>query len=229
MAIVQPTPPMPVIVGDTLACEGGSFLLTTQSEHQSYEWIDPQGNSTITDNDTLLIPIADMSHSGAWVVIASDHGCASDTSAAFIMQIDTALVVTINTTNQVCEGDSITLTTSPSIPGVYTWSGPGGFTSLEPSPTTLAEDGSYAVFLTSTTGCDATDTTDVQVDVLPVILSLETDADSCVDGTGELIIWAVTSPGFSTDFQYQWDGPSGFTAQDSAIIIDSATAAINGL
>ena len=64
VAIVQPTPPTPDITGDTLACEGGSFLLTTQSGQQSFEWIDPQGNSIITDNDTLIVPSANMSHAG---------------------------------------------------------------------------------------------------------------------------------------------------------------------
>ncbi|HEY3385894.1 MAG TPA: gliding motility-associated C-terminal domain-containing protein, partial [Saprospiraceae bacterium] len=128
-----------------------------------------------------------------------------------------------------CEGDSITLSITPPTPGEYTWSGPGGFTSLEPTPTTLAQDGNYIVFLSSKTGCDAGDTTEVQVDVLPQILSLETDADSCVQGINTVTIWATTTPGFSTDYQYIWTGPAGFTVQDSSIIMDSATAAINGL
>jgi hypothetical protein len=229
VAIVQATPPTPVITGDTLACEGGSFILSAQSGHQSYEWIDPLGNSILTDNDSLLIPVADLSHAGEWTVIAADNGCPSDTSDAFILQIDSAIHISIVTTPQVCEGDSITLSVVPSLAGQYTWGGPGGFSSSAASPTTLAESGDYTVFLISTTGCEASDTTNVQVDVLPEILQLETDADSCVSGTENISIWAQTTPFYSSSYAYQWTGPASFAVIDSSIVIDSATVAVNGI
>ena len=226
---VQLPPATPVITGDTLACEGGSFTLTTQSVQQSYEWIAPSGASIITNNDSLLTVSADISQSGGWVVIVSENGCPSDTSALYQVRIDTAIQVDIVSETQVCEGDSIHLSLSPSIIGDYIWTGPGGFTSSEPSPTALAVNGTYFASLTSTTGCEAQDSIDVTVDVLPVITTLVTDAATCTNGIDAIAIWAETSPNFSDTYTYAWDGPAAFVQQDSSIVIDSATSAVNGL
>ncbi len=225
----QVSPATPVIAGDTLACEGGMFLLTAQSSLENFEWIDPQGNSIISDNDTLVIVDADMSHSGGWVVIAFENGCPSDTSDAFLVSIDTAIQIEIVTTPQVCEGDSIMLSINPFLAGDYIWSGPGGFTSAESTPTTVAVAGRYYASLTTATGCTAQDSTDVSVDLLPEITFLVTDADNCVTGTEAITILAETQPGFSGSFMYNWEGPAGFEVQDSSIVIDSATSAANGL
>ncbi|HJW31138.1 MAG TPA: hypothetical protein VJ508_18050, partial [Saprospiraceae bacterium] len=155
-------------------------------------------------------------------------GCPSDTSAAFTIQIDTAITIGIITNTVVCQGDSITLQVSPEGTGSYSWSGPGGFNSNEETPTVLAANGSYSVTFMSNTGCVASASTDVQVNAIPVILSLETDADSCVNGTTPVTIWAVTNPGFSSSFDYVWEGNPIFTEQDSAIVFQNATSAING-
>jgi len=226
---VQLPPTTPIISGDTLVCEGGSFILTTQSVQQSYEWIDPSGNSIFTNADTLFIISAELSQSGGWMLIVSENGCPSDTSIRYQVTVDTAIQVDIISETPVCEGASIQLSLNPLIPGAYVWTGPGGFTSTETSPTTLALNGTYFAFITSTTGCEAQDSIDVTVDQLPVITTLVTDADSCSNGIDALRIWAETSPHFSDNFTYTWDGPSAFLVQDSSLVIDSATALDNGL
>ncbi len=227
--LIQQPPATPVITGDTLTCEGGTLVLSAQSSHQAYEWISPAGNSILTDNDTLIIPNVQMDLSGAWIVIALDNGCPSDTSAAYIVQIETAIQVEIVTTTQVCEGDFIQLSVSPSIAGEYFWTGPGGFSSTSASPTVLAASGTYYVYLNTASGCEAEDSVDVTVDVLPEISSLTTDAVSCANGTDPITIWAATIPGYSPSYTYTWSGPGDFTVQDSSIVIDSATSLINGL
>ena len=81
---------------------------------------------------------------------------------------------------------------NPAIAGDYIWTGPGGFVSNEISPTTLAEQGTYYASVMTATGCAAEDSIDVNVDVLPIITSLMSDADSCANGVDAIIIWAVT-------------------------------------
>jgi gliding motility-associated-like protein len=68
----------------------------------------------------------------------------------------------------------------------------------------------------------------VEVDVLPQIVSLETDADTCANGAGSLTIWATTNPLFSNEFVYTWFGPQSFTQTDSFITLDNVTAAFSG-
>ena len=177
----------------------------------------------------MIISSALPEHSGGWQVIAFQNGCASDTSAAFFVEITTAIQVEIVTEQQVCEGDSITLSTNPTIAGDYTWTGPNGFVSNEVSPTTLAIQGTYYTSVMTATGCAAEDSIEVIVDVLPIILSLMTDADSCANGTDAVTIWVVTQPPFSGGYVYNWEGTSDFTLQDSSIVIDSASSVDNGL
>ncbi len=226
---IQSPPSPPVISGDTLACEGGMFILSAQSSYQSYEWIDPNGNSIVTNIDSLVISSATPDQSGAWKVIAFQNGCPSDTSAAFLVEITGALQIVIETQQQVCEGDSIVLSINPSIAGDYVWTGPGGFVSNEISPTTLAVQGTYFASVMTSTGCAAEDSVDVQVDVLPVITSLMSDAGNCANGIDAITIWAVTQPPFTDSYEYFWEGLSNFTVQDSSIVIDSASSANNGI
>ena len=229
VVFVQLPPSSPVISGDTLACEQGSFILTTDATQQSYLWIDPIGNEIPTTNDTLFITSADPLQTGGWRVIAFENGCPSDTSEVFAVRIDTAIQIDIISLTQVCEGDSIELSVTPSIAGEYLWTGPGGFISNEVSPTALAIAGTYYASLTTATGCDAEDSTEVAVDLLPAIIALASDADSCTDGTQPVTIFAETTPGYAGTFAYNWSGPGSFVAQDSSIVIDSATAADNGI
>jgi gliding motility-associated-like protein len=225
---VQPTPATPVIAGDEQACEGGTIQLTASPDADNFIWIDPNGNTIPSNNDTLHIVNADTTSSGAWQVIAFVNGCPSDTSDAFTVVIDTAITVSIITDVEVCEGDSINLDILPALSGDFSWSGPGGFTSDEISPTVLAEEGIYSVSITTNTGCAATADIAVTVDELPVILDLSTDADTCANGEGSITIWAATSPEFSNELIYNWSGPQSFTVVDSSIVLNNVTSAFSG-
>ncbi len=226
---IQQPLPMPIITGDTFSCEGGVIILTAMSNHTSYEWIDPLGNTVTTDNDSLIISPINMDQSGAWKVIAFENGCVSDTSDAFLITVDSAITITIDPIPVVCEGDSIVLSITPTVGGDYVWSGPDAFTSDEATPTTQAKAGIYYLSLMSDTGCNAVDSIAVDVDALPVITSLVSDASNCVNGVDGITIWAETLPLFSPDYMYEWTGSSNFIIQDSSIRLDSATTLMNGV
>ncbi len=226
---VQLPPVTPSISGDAQACEGGTITILTMGGADQYDWIDPALIVTTTTDSFLTINAVSMSQSGNWFVIAYNNGCPSDTSEAFVVSVDTAISVEILTTPVVCEGDSITLSISPMSQGMFTWSGPGGFSDSTESPTTLAMNGTYHVAVTTLTGCDAMADITITVDALPVIDTLITDAESCVDGSGSVTIYAITLPASNASFEYHWEGSSPFTVQDSSIIFQNATAAINGV
>lgn len=226
---LQLPPATPVIEGDSLACEEGSFFLSTTTSYGTYTWIDPSGQTFDTASDSLLVSPATMSQTGNWFVIAFDNGCPSDTSAAFEVRVDTAIQIDIIAPTVACENDTITLSVNPSLDGIYAWSGPGGFTSFESSPKTNALAGTYSVFVTTPNGCEAEDETEIEVDLRPDITALQTDADTCVNGLDPVRIWAETTPGYANQYVYSWDGPAGFTAQDSSIVITQASSQSNGV
>ncbi len=229
VVFVQPHPSTPVISGDTLVCEGGTLTLTTFVSQQNYVWLDPAGQIYTTDQDTLRIGSIGFDQAGEWRVIVFENGCASDTSAGFVVQVDSALQIEINTPLIFCQGDSVTLSISPAVAGQYQWSGPGGFISDEASPTTLASNGTYTVSVSTSTGCDAAADISLEVDELPSILSLMTDADTCVNGMGTVIIWAETVTGHDPSYTYMWTGLSSFTQQDSSILLENVTADASGI
>ncbi len=226
---VQNLPATPVITGDAQACEGGSISLHATPGADNYDWISPSSMVISTTDSTLVVTNLAMNSEGNWQVIAYINGCPSDTAAAFAVEVDTAIDVQIVTTERVCEGDSISLSVEPASAGTYAWNGPGGFSSSESTPTTLAHSGMYTLQLSTSTGCDATDTVNVLVDVIPLIDSLLTDADSCANAGSSLQVWAITQPPFNTGFEYHWEGNAGFTVQDSTIVFANATEDINGV
>jgi len=227
--IIQPPPSTPIITGDTITCVGGMFLLIANSSADQFEWIGPSTNTILTNNNSLLIVLADQTHSGEWHVIAKENGCPSDTSEAYNVLIDAINEIQIIGPNQVCEGDSILLMVIPANEGIYSWTGPNGFTSDSISPNVLAEEGVYTVSVLTTAGCEAEDSLMVQVDIIPVITSLITDADTCVNGSGTIHVSAELDPADTGMYVYQWEGPSNFSSQDSSLVFQNVTSDVNGV
>jgi gliding motility-associated-like protein len=191
-------------------------------------WLDPQG-IVIPGTDTLQVSPAMLAQSGSWRALAIINGCPGDTSAGFHVSIDTGIVIDIVAPLRACGGETITLSIMPQATGTYAWSGPGGFVSTDPSPDVLAMAGTYAVTLLTATGCEATDTHDIAVDEQPSITAVLTDSDTCVDGITPIILFVISEPAFDPAFTYQWLGPSGFTVQDSSIVLTETTAAASGI
>ncbi len=225
--VIQPKPETPFITGDTLACEGGSITLTASTQGTHYVWFDPQGNFAIQLTNSFEISPITTEDAGGWRVIVVDNNCPSDTSEAFVIEVDSAIIIEIIADTVVCEGDSITLQVNPQNPGTYQWTGPNGFVSTETSPTVLATEGEYLVVVESLTGCNSRDSLNIEVNPLPVITSLNSDAPPCADGVSDVRLWAVTIP--DTDaFEYFWSGPNGFISQDSSPVIENFSSAFNG-
>ncbi|MDQ3017341.1 MAG: hypothetical protein M3R25_11570, partial [Bacteroidota bacterium] len=224
---IEPKPETPVITGDTLACEGGTITLSASTSGTHYVWIDPQNNFAILLTDSIVISPVTMEDAGGWRVIVVNNNCPSDTSAAFKIEIDSAIAIEIFTSPFVCEGDSITLQVNPQNEGTYQWSGPGGFMSDEIAPTILAESGNYSVAVLTSTGCASTDTISIMVDELPEVVSLQSDAAPCSNGEDDVRLMATTNPPLGT-FQYMWIGPNGFMSSDSSPVILDFTSAMNG-
>jgi hypothetical protein len=207
---IQEPPATPAISGDAQGCEGGTIVLHATPGAENYDWITPTSSVIATTDSTLTVANAGMNSEGNWYVIAYINGCPSDTSAAFAVIIDTSISIQIITDERVCEGSNIFLSVQPAVTGIYMWNGPGGFSSTDPTPVTQAVTGVYTVQVLSGTGCQAEDDVNVLVDALPMIDSLVTDADSCVDGTSAITVWALSHPPFNASYEYHWEGNSTF-------------------
>ncbi|MEA3448727.1 MAG: hypothetical protein U9Q98_09835, partial [Bacteroidota bacterium] len=109
--------------------------------------------------------------------------------------------VVAGSNSPVCAGEDILLTESGGDAVAWSWTGPGGFTSLNQNPTTTAANGTYTVEITDANGCTNTDNVVVTVNAAPPTPTVNTD---CSGGADNGII-TVTSP-TGAEYEYTIDG-----------------------
>lgn len=94
-------------------------------------------------------------------------------------------------------------------PYVYSWTGPGGFTSSQKEPrilnATTAMAGTYTVSATDTTQCTTTATVTVVIKSLPTV-SVTQQASYCMGGV--IDISASASGGMGGPYNYYWTSPN---------------------
>nr|WP_271544313.1 PKD-like domain-containing protein [Pelobium sp.] len=127
----------------------------------------------------------------------------------------------------ICEGGTLNLTASSIPNGVYTWTGPNGFTSNLQNPSipnvTLAAAGTYTVAVNIVGGCSSPlGTTTVGINPTPATPVATSNGTVCEGGTINL---SATSIAGAT---YAWTGPNGFTSNQQNPTINGATVAASG-
>lgn len=159
--------PLPTTGLDTLYtfCEGTSVLVQASTGFSDYTWSEPSivGSSFLTNT------------SGQYTLtVTDDNGCIDvDT---FRVASVTALQPTILGDTLLCDGDTLTLTTSASF-NTYSWSGGATDTALQ-----VTAAGTYGLTVTDTEGCQGT--AEVTVTTLDSpILVLDTLQEICTNDT----------------------------------------------
>ncbi|MFU8844108.1 MAG: Calx-beta domain-containing protein, partial [Bacteroidales bacterium] len=127
----------------------------------------------------------------------------------------------------VCEGADLYLYATGGVS--YSWTGPAGFTSSNPNPViydvTSANDGTYTVTVTGSTGCVVTAEVEVFVNQRPVV-SGTAFPSACGESQGAI---TLTVSGGSGNYSYFWN--DGVTTRDrlnlpsgvySVIVMDAA-------
>jgi uncharacterized repeat protein (TIGR03803 family) len=172
-------------------CEGADIQLSANGG-DSYLWSGPLSYTSATQNPTITS--SNTSMSGTYTVTAtSSAGCSSSTST--VVTVNPLPAVTANSTvSSVCIGDSISLTGGGA--NTYSWTGgiTNGVSFIPPIGTTT-----YTVTGTITgTGCQNTESINISVNALPVILANSTATIIC---EGESI--TLTGGGANS---YSWTG-----------------------
>lgn len=86
----------------------------------------------------------------------------------------------------------------------FSWSGPGGFTSMDKSPV-VVQGGNYQVTVTNSANCQLVLSLNIAVDTTEPDLTLLADTITCLRPSAPVV--AVTR---SQGFQIVWTGPNGF-------------------
>lgn len=163
-------------------------------------WSGPQGFSSNQ-------PTPNITLSGNYTaIVTADNGCS--TLATVFIAADTSrpqLSATGGTLNCIQTSLVLLSSLSPASSSVV-WSGPQGFTSNQPNPTT-ALAGNYQITATAPNGCTATATAAVTIDTLPPQLNANGNTLTCLQTTVPVTVISVPA-----NTQILWSGPQGFMA-----------------
>ncbi len=184
-----------------VVCEGQHATLQA-SGGATYTWSGPN-NFTATGANVQISNITQNESGTYYVTITNDAGCTSVLNTTIDIQPIPQIVASYS--GATCEGNSITLTASPSNMLSYQWSGPNNFSSNQQNPQisniTFTMSGTYTVTVTHNCGT-STDTVNVMVYERPSILSLNTQNESCKDMKDGQISPSVS--GGNSPFTYLW-------------------------
>jgi gliding motility-associated-like protein len=187
-------------------CEGGLIELFGDSDMPGsiYQWSGSGGYNSLVQNPT------DATDEGLYFLqVISPDGCPSlevETIVEFLPAPDA------DATNfgPYCNGEVIQLFASSSTSGttIYQWSGPGGYTSSEQSPSDVTEPGFYTVVI-NVDGCDSPEAfTEVLINDPPVASAFNS-GPYCEDEVIQL--FSDTDVQGST-ITYEWSGPNGYVS-----------------
>ena len=211
---VEPVPPAPVIVGDTLLCTGDALLLVVPSLFPA-QWSTPAG---IINFGFVNILVTTPQQSGEYAVYYAQAGCAGDTSRVTVLVSDPPIAYS-GPDQLICIGSSAELVAPAG--QSWLWS-----TGSEQQSVNVGEGGTYWVQVMNAAGCASSDTVIVTQGECEVIIPNFISPNA--DGVHDVI--TLTSPSdeplsleimnrwgqlvFTRSARVvQWDGYTGFGAE----------------
>lgn len=223
---VNQTPVAPTAGSNSPVCVGSMISLTASSTGTSYVWSGPNSFTSTLQDPT--IGSATTAMAGTYSVNAIANGCTGSAGTISVaVNPPPTTIVAASSNSPVCSGNTLSLTAATFASGVYSWSGPNGFTSTSQNPTIpgvgTVGAGTYSVSVTIP-GCSSggTGNTSVTVNQTPAAPSASSNSPVCPGMDISLAANASGSP------SYSWSGPNSFTSTLQAPVISPATTASGG-
>jgi hypothetical protein len=193
---------------DNTVCEGEDIVLIGQSDvpGAQFYWSGPNG--FISNEESPSIPNAIENSEGIYSLYVNFMGCISPSANVNII-VNPIPNATIWSNSPVCENGTISLFSSSTVFGTYSWQGPQGFTSTQAEPTianaAAFHQGNYILQVTAAGCVSEPDTVTVNVTPLPIVAPTN-NGPLCV---GENLQLTSNFPNASS---YEWTGPNGYAA-----------------
>ncbi|MBK9338687.1 MAG: gliding motility-associated C-terminal domain-containing protein [Lewinellaceae bacterium] len=251
--LLDVAPPDVSASGNTISCSAPQVSISGASATPgaTFQWLGPNSFNSPDPN-----PLVD--DGGAYtLVVTAPNGCTSDATVDVLLDTNQPLVFASAPDVLTCSTTSVqvssTATNASSPVQSYSWSGPGGFVSVDEDPL-VSEPGEYTVVVTSANGCTATASATATQDIVAPDISAqggtltclitEVDLDGNSSTPGASFSWS--GPGFTStladptinvegDYTLTVTGPNGCTASETVVVIldgdfpDAAAASSNNL
>lgn len=188
-------------------------VLTASEDYEvSYIYKGQTITKTIRSDANNNITISGLSSGTYTDIFVKIKGCQSEKVAKVdLTDPNPPAAPSVSSNSPICSGNDLKLTASTISNATYTWSGPGGYNSVEQNPTrtsvSTAATGNYSVTAT-VAGCTSQPSSiDVIINETPVV-SVSSNSPICSDQ--ELKLTSTTL--FSGVLTYSWKGPAGFVS-----------------
>ncbi len=223
VVVVDPVQQAPNISStDTTLCEGETFALSTSTNASAYMWSGPNGFSSTSQNPPVIT--ASTATAGIYTLSVTVNGCGSADTTININVNPLPTTPTLVATNNVCQGDSIILSTGAAALN-YLWLAPNGDTITTLVPRLAIGSGLYytsgnwMLAIMNTDSCFSANSNTETITVLPNPVAIASnDGPICLNGT-------VTLTGNTqTGATYQWYD-SAFTT----LLATNNTHTVSGL
>lgn len=197
-AVVDVTTPSPIVVSNTALCIGYSATMTAVAATSSFTWSPGANLSTTSASLVSANPSVTTIYS---ISTTNSLNCVSSTTAQlYVVPTQTVPLITPTT----CLGQGLNLIANITYTGaLYSWSGPGGYTSALQNPTitaaTFTNSGVYSLTVVSAPGCTSSAVTDATVFAMPSP-GITSNSPVCTNQTLTLNGSGATS--------YSWAGPA---------------------
>lgn len=179
-----------ITTAQTLICRNSSAVLNA-SGAGNFSW------STGETGNSIIVSPASLT---TYTVIGADASGLCPSVGTITIDVDT-IKIQISGNNQVCEGETTTLTASNGIN--YTWSNGSGSNNISPI---ITSDTTYTLFGTNTNGCLDTVSYLVTASAKPIVTI--NGNDSICAGTST----TLTANGANS---YSWQSSSGFSGNNT--------------
>lgn len=224
--VVNPLPSAPALTTGGAVCVGNTLQLNAATvAGASYSWTGPNGFVSAVQNPSLAN--ATLANAGMYTAVIRVNNCAGP--AATINAVVNPLPgpVNINSSGAVCEGRPLQLTADSVTAGVYSWTGPNGFTASTRSIAFASMNnqtaGVYQVAV-AVAGCPGTaNTINAVLKPTPAAPVINTVAPVCENGSLQLRLNTVAGA------IYNWTGPLGFTSTAQNPFFDSVQLNRSGI
>ncbi|MFN7118063.1 MAG: gliding motility-associated C-terminal domain-containing protein [Saprospiraceae bacterium] len=196
-------------------CEGGNVTLGTlvAGPGITYQWTGPNNYSSTNQLPPVINSITPAG-GGVYSLVVLRNGCPSPPAFTVVNVRPKPAPPRITSSGAVCEGSSVTLTTTTTGATIYHWVSPTlqEFLTTTNSYTinnaTTMQSGPWRLYVTQN-GCssDPSTSTNVVVNTLPTAVASANPNQVCEGGELRLL----SSPTLN-DAQYIWTGPNNYTA-----------------
>lgn len=202
-------------------CNGSNvnFSADVTGSPTSYSWSFPSGTPSASTSATPAVSYANAGTYRAFLTVKNNKGPSREDTISFTVKARPGQpTITPGSTQNLCQGDSVTLTASSASGVNYTWN-PGGRTTRS---ITAKAAGTYTVVVTSTVnGCSSAASPGVLVNVNPLPgIDVSSDKDThCASNS--IKVMAKRTNAFADSFSFK--GSKGSWSKDS-IDFQSRTA-----